>query len=121
MKVLKMLIYKIKVDIRPYKPDEFIDSMRSIIGSIRNKKGCLGFSFYRDSEKDNTYCLIGEWDTRRDMEKHFQTHDFEVLIGAARVLGETFEMNLSKVTKTGGYELFREPITQHSVKHQNSG
>ena len=44
------------------------------------------------------------------MEKHFKTHDFEVLIGAARVLGETFEMKIAEVSKTGGLELAREQI-----------
>ena len=65
---------------------------------------------YRDFEKENTYSVIGEWKTRQAMEKHFKTHDFEVLIGAARVLCETFEMNIAEVSKTGGFELVREQI-----------
>ena len=65
---------------------------------------------YRDSEKENTYCLVGEWKTRQAMQKHFQTHEFEVLIGAARVLGETFEMNIAEVLETGGFKLVREHI-----------
>ena len=105
-----MLFYQIKVDIKPYKTDEFIKSMRSFSRRIRKEKGCLGYSVYRDSEKENTYSLVGEWKTRQAMEKHFRTHDFEVLIGAARVLGETFEMNLAEVSKTGGFELAREQI-----------
>jgi quinol monooxygenase YgiN len=62
---------------------------------------------YQDSEKENTYTLIGEWKTRQAMEKHFQTHDLEVLIGAARVLGETFEMKVAEIIKAGGFELAR--------------
>jgi len=45
------------------------------------------------------------------METYFKTQDFEVLIGAARVLGETFEMNTAEVLKTGGFELAREQIS----------
>jgi hypothetical protein len=52
------------------------------------------------------------------MEKHFQTHDFEVLIGAASVLGETFEMNLAEVSKTGSFELAREQT--ESKQRRNS-
>jgi hypothetical protein len=33
-----------------------------------------------------------------------------VLIGAARVLGEIFEMNTAEVTKSGSLELAREQI-----------
>ena len=109
-----MLICQLKIEIKPYKQDEFVKSMRSFSRSIRKKKGCLGFSVYRDSEKENAFILVGEWKTRQAMEKHFQTRDFEVLIGAARVLGETLEMKIAEVSKTGGIELAREQITsQH--------
>ena len=78
-------------------------SMRSFSRKIRKEKGCLDHSVYRDSEKENIYSVVGEWKTRPAMEKHFQTHDFELVIGAARVLGETFEMNIAEVLETGGF------------------
>jgi quinol monooxygenase YgiN len=102
--------YRIKIAIKPYKTDEFVKSMRSFARRIRKEKGCLGYSVYRDFEKENTYSLIGEWKTRQAMETHFKTLNFEVLIGAARVLGETFEMNIGEVLETGGFELAREQI-----------
>jgi quinol monooxygenase YgiN len=105
-----LLFYQIKIVIKPYKTDEFVKSMCSFSRKIRQEKGCLGCSVYRDSEKKNTYSLIGEWRTRPAMEKHFKTQNFEMLIGAARVLGETFEMNIAEGLKTGGFELAREQI-----------
>lgn len=105
-----MLSYQIKVEIKPYKRVEFVKSMLSFSPKIRKQKGCLGYCVYRDYERENCYCVVGEWKTRQTMEKHFQSHDFEVLIGAARVLGETFEMNIAEVSKTGGFELAREQI-----------
>ena len=105
-----MLIYQIKIEIKPYKSDEFTKSIRSLSPKIRKQKGCLGYCVYQDSEKENTYTLVGEWKTRQAMEKHFQTHDLEVLIGATRVLGETLEMKIAEVVETGGFELAREKI-----------
>jgi quinol monooxygenase YgiN len=105
-----MPIYQIKIEIKPYKSDEFTKSMSSLSTKIRKQKGCIGYSVYWDSEKENTYTLVGEWKTRQAMEKHFQTHDFEVLIGASRVLGETFEINIAEVIETGGFELARKQI-----------
>ena len=105
-----MLIYQIMIEIKPYKTDEFVSSMCSLSPKIRKEKGCLGYSLYRDHENENTYSLVGEWETRQALEKHFKTNDFEVLIGAARVLGETFVMNIAEVSKTGGFELAREKI-----------
>jgi len=105
-----MFIYQLKIEIKPYKPDEFLNSMRSFSSRICKQKGCLDFSVCRDSDKENTYIVVGEWKTRQAMEKHFQTHEFELLIGAARVLGETFKMNIAEVSKTGSLELAREQI-----------
>ena len=98
-----MLIYQLKIVVKAYKTDEFVKSMRSFSRKIRKENGCLDCSVYRDSEKENTFSVIGKWRTRPAMEKHFKTQNFEVLIGAARVLGETFEMNIAEVLETGGF------------------
>jgi quinol monooxygenase YgiN len=106
--------YQIKIDVRQYKTDEFVKSMRSFSRRIRKQKGCLGYGVHRDAENENTYILVGEWKTEKAMKKHFQTQDFEVLIGAIRVLGDTFTLNIAEVSKTGGFELAREQIaSQH--------
>ena len=95
-----MLFNQIKIVIKKFKTDEFVISMRSIARKTRKEKGCLGCSVYRDSEKENTFSVFTEWKTRQAMEKHFKTQDFEVLIGAARVLGEKFEMNIAEVLES---------------------
>jgi quinol monooxygenase YgiN len=105
-----LLFYQINIEIKKYKTDEFVKSMHSFSRKIRKEKGCLGYSVYRDSDKDNTYILVGEWKTHQAMEKHFKTQNFEVLIGAARVLGDTFEMNIAEVLELGDFKLAREQI-----------
>ena len=116
-----MLFYQIKIVIKPYKTEEFVKSMRSFSRKIRKEKGCLGYSVYRDFEKENTYSLVGEWKTRPAMEKHFKTQNFEVLIGAARVLGETFEMNIAEVLESGGFKLAKELIASQDKVHGEAG
>ncbi len=100
-----MLLYQIKIVIKKHKTDEFVDNLCTLSRGFRKEKGCLGYSVYRDFEKENTFSVIGEWKTRKAMETHFQTHDFEVFIGAARVLGDAFEMNITEVKEKGGYKL----------------
>jgi len=112
-----MLIYQIQIEIKPYKTDEFINSIHSFSRKICNQKGCIDFNVYQNSDKENTYIVVGEWKTRQAMEKNFQTPDFELLIGAARVLGEAFKMNIAEVSKTGGFELAREQITSQQRKN----
>jgi quinol monooxygenase YgiN len=35
--------HQIKIDVRQYKTDEFVNSMRSFSHKIRKMKGCLGY------------------------------------------------------------------------------
>jgi quinol monooxygenase YgiN len=100
-----LILYQIKIVIKPYKTDDLVKSMRLFARKIRKEKGCLGYSVYRDFEKEHSYSLFGEWQTRAAMETHFKTLDFEVFIGTARALGETFEMSIAEVHKTGGFKL----------------
>jgi len=116
-----MLIYQLKLKIKPYKSNEFINSVRSFSPRICKQKSCLDFNVYKDSDKENTYILIGEWKTRQAMEKHFQSEEFELLIGAARVLGETFTMNIAEVSKTGSFELAREQIASQQQRSVEEG
>jgi quinol monooxygenase YgiN len=115
-----MPLYQIKIVIQEYKIDEFVDSLRSLLPEFRKEKACLVYSLYRDIEKENTCCVVAEWKTRKTMEKHFKTQNFEVLIGAARVLGEKFEMNIVEGKERGGFKLathgFKTPSNQATAE-----
>jgi quinol monooxygenase YgiN len=105
--------YKLRVVVAENKFDEFIDSLVSLSSGIRKEKGCLDLSLYRDLEKKNAYSVLGEWKTLHDMEKHFNKKVFSVLIGAAKVLSEDFEMSIGETLEKGGYQLARKKITLH--------
>jgi quinol monooxygenase YgiN len=100
-----MFSYLIKVDLKRYKSNEFISNLKSIAPRIRREKECLGYRLYSNCEEERVYTVMGEWKTKKAMENHFQTQDFQVFVGAARVLGETFEMKIFKALETGGIEL----------------
>jgi hypothetical protein len=44
------------------------------------------------------------------MENHFQTRDFEVLVGAAGVLGKAFKMMISEILEKGGIDLAKSKL-----------
>ena len=100
-----MPLYQIKIVIQEYKIDEFVDFLRSLLSGFRKEKGCLDYSMYQDFDKEHAFCIVAEWETHEAMQKHFLTQKFEVLIGAARVLGETFEMIMAEVLESEGFEL----------------
>jgi quinol monooxygenase YgiN len=103
-----MPLYQIKIVIQKYKIDEFVDSLRSLLFEFRKENGCLDYCVYRDFDEEHVFCIVAEWETHEAMQQHFLTQKFEVLIGAARVLGETFEMITAEVLELGGFELSAE-------------
>jgi len=109
-----LFLYQLKLVAPENKFDEFVDSIRSISGEIRKERGCLGFGLYRDLEKQNAYRVLGEWKTREARENHFNAETFSVLIGAARVLGDEFEMSIDETTEKGSYRFVQEKIALNS-------
>jgi quinol monooxygenase YgiN len=100
-----MPLYQIKIIVKKYKIDEFVDSLRSLLSGFRKEKGCVDCCVYQDLDEEHAYCVVAEWETHEAMQKHFLTQKFEVLIGAAKVLGETFEMIMTEVLESRGFEL----------------
>ena len=99
-----MPLYQIKIVIKKYKIDEFVDSMRSLLPGFRKENGCLDCCMYQDFDEKHAFCIVANWETHDAIQNHFKTQKFEVLIGAARVLGETFEMIMAKVMESGSFE-----------------
>ena len=106
-----MFFYQIKIVVKENKIDEFIESLRSLSIGFRKENGCADFNLYRDTEKENTFNVISEWKTRPAMDKHFKNKNFEVMIGATKVLGETFKLDIGETPETGGFQLAREKIS----------
>ena len=111
-----MFLYQLKLVVAENKLDELIDSLRNLSSGIREEQGCLDFSLYRDLEKKNSYRVSGEWKTRQAMEAHFRREKFSVLIGAARVLGEDFEMSIGETLEKGSYQFAQKKISLHPEK-----
>ena len=105
-----MPLYQIKIDIQENKVDEFVRSLQSLWFKFLKEEGCLSYYVYREFEKENTFCLIGEFSTHETMDKHFRTQDFEVLVGAASVLGKGFKIMISEILATGGKDLAKSKL-----------
>jgi len=100
-----MPLYQMKIVIQEYKIDEFVDFLHSLLSGLHKEKGCVDCCVYQDLDEEHAFCIVAEWETHEAMQKHFLTQKFEVLIGAARVLGETFEMIMAEVLESGCFEL----------------
>lgn len=108
-----MPMYQMKIDLQKEKTDEFLRTLRSLWFSFLKEDGCLGYHVQTDLEKENRYCMIGEYDTHEAMARHFQSRHFEVLVGAVSTLGKDAKLLIAEVLETGGLDLAKSKCVCH--------
>ena len=107
-----MTLYLIQIDIGIKNVDEFARNLRTLWFEFLREKGCKGYRVYQELGKETSFCIIGEFEDLEQMEKHFRTRNFQVLMGAAGVLGESFKISTCEVHGTGDLESFRAGLTE---------
>lgn len=71
----------------------------------RNEKGCISYHLYKENE--DKFCLVSEWQSREDIESHFRSNGFTLLMGAIDVLCETPEVNITNGKSSFGIEAIK--------------
>ena len=102
-----MSLYRITIDVKEQNIDEFVRNIRLLWFEFLKEEGCVSYHVYRQFENENTFCTIGEYDTDAAMENHFRTQNFELFLGAAAVLGNSFNMIVADVLEKGDLGLAR--------------
>lgn len=91
-----MIINTTKIRVPPENRKELYQTILPLLDPIRCERGCLNYRFYVDTADENSTLLIGEWETRADLDNHLRSNDFAILVGAISVLSgpESIESQL---------------------------
>lgn len=81
-----LVILHMKVSAKNRK--ELSQTVTSLLRTIRTEKGCGRCDFFHHLEDKNNLCLIEEWNTQNNYEKHRNSDCFKVLRGAMNLLEE---------------------------------
>ncbi len=100
-----MILVKIKMKVVPEKRKEVMQTLLSMIESVRKEKGCLSYMVFCDMEDDHVFSLIEEWKTREDLARHIRSEKFSVLLGTKSLLAQTWEINIYTVSHSEGAEV----------------
>ena len=71
---------------------ELLQTISSLIGSIRTEKGCKRCDFCQSMEDENRLFLLEEWDTVENLMGYLKSERFRVLRGAMNLLKEPYQM-----------------------------
>jgi quinol monooxygenase YgiN len=89
---LFMIMVIIRMEVLSEKRMELLQTIASLISSIRTEKGCRRCDFCQSLENENDLCLLQEWDTQESLKCYLNSRCFRVLRGAMNLLKEPYEM-----------------------------
>ena len=98
------IISAARITARPEKKKELFMTIASLLDQIRNQDGCRAYRFYGEATAEDSFMLIGEWETRNDWERHVHSEHFAILLGSLELLSAEKRPNfrlLSHVDLTG--------------------
>ncbi len=92
------------MNIRPEKRKEVMQTLLSMIEPMRQEKGCLDYHVFQNIEDENSVSIIGEWETREDLDTHMRSDKFGILLGTKSLLKEKQGILIYTISHSEGME-----------------
>lgn len=80
------IISAARITARPEKRKELLMTITSLLEQIRSHDGCRAYRFYGEASTEDSFMLVGEWETQSDWERHTHSEQFAVLSGSLELL-----------------------------------
>ena len=101
--------------VRPEKRSDLLETLRGMLEPVRVERGCLSYRLYEDVEDSNTFVLVEEWKSQKDIESHILTNNQRRLLALMDLLSEQPELRFNTVSHTVGME-FIEDVRKKEVR-----
>ena len=95
-----MILTFIKMDVKPEKQKELLQTFQSIVAQMRKENGCVDSKFYQNAEYENEIFLVEESQTRKALDDHLRSNRFTVLMGARSLLSRPPEIMIHTVSNS---------------------
>ena len=87
-----------KLNVKPEKRTELLQTVHALVADIRKKAGCLKSQFYQNCENENELLLMEVWENRTALDDHLHSESFTVLMGAGSLLEMSPEFELHTIS-----------------------
>ena len=98
------IVSAIRTIVRPENRKELCLTISSLLSLIRDEEGCRGYRFYGESGDQNSFVLIGEWETRDAWDHHLNSKNFAVLVGSLRLLSQLSDVDFKLLSHVAAIE-----------------
>jgi quinol monooxygenase YgiN len=99
-----MIDATIKMTVPTGKRKEVLQTLKSMLGSIRREQGCISCNCFVDLESEEIVVFKEEWMSKEDLETHLRSGHFGVLIGAMKLLNKEPEFRFDTIASSAGAE-----------------
>jgi len=99
-----MIVLRITLDVFPEKQLEVTQTLLSMIGPVGKEAGCLSYAVFCDIEDNNRFSMLGEWETREDLNHHFMSQRFGALLGTKSLLDTPMQIEIHTISRSEGME-----------------
>ena len=99
-----MIALRVTLDVIPEKQLEVVQTLLSMIEPAGKEAGCRNYAVFCDIEDKNRFSMLGEWETRENLDHHLMSHRFGALLGAKSLLGAPMKIQIHTVSKSEGME-----------------
>lgn len=100
-----MVMIRITMRALMEKQKEVMQTLISLIEPTGREKGCLSYHVFRDIENQNVFSVLGEWDTRKALDRHIKSGRFGVLLGIRSLLSDPPSIQYHTISNTEGMEI----------------
>jgi len=104
------ILVTLKMIVHPKRRSDLLDTMRGMLEPARVERGCLSYCLYEDVEDRNTFILVEEWATQKDIERHISKDNNRRLLALMDLLSEQPELQFNTVSHTAGMDLIEDVL-----------
>ncbi|MFC1580620.1 putative quinol monooxygenase [Thermodesulfobacteriota bacterium] len=90
-----MEILKISIKSRDAKRNELLRTCQVISKAVLLETGCKASNFSQDIVNENLIYLEQAWEDRSYLEEHFKSDVFSALLGAMKLLSDSYEIHIN--------------------------
>jgi|ERR1041385_2047138 quinol monooxygenase YgiN len=103
------------ITVRPENRKELCLTVASLLNPIRQEAGCKSYKFYGEAGDENSFLLMGEWQTREALNQHLESNNFAVLMGSIMLLAKVSIVDFKLMREFSGRHL------PHSLRSEMKG
>lgn len=107
------ILVTLRMTVRPEMRRDLLETMRGMLEPARVERGCLSYRLYEDVEDRNTFTLMEEWKTQKDLESHIRTDTQRRLLALMDLLREQPELRFNTVSHTAGMDLIKDVLKKY--------